>query len=196
MKIQKIFFITFLILFCLLECSTCFASEVIPGTNNVDEYEYFFNFKITDTNNVILVKCESTDFVVGHTANQSTGTVFYLNSVRHNFYILQDNSWVPCDITKYATINGGNLVFEPSSKLSMLYSNFDITYDNYWKNKTGSDFFLRTLQGILTRQVEEVEMSQVLKEIVYLLPLVIGLLVLAIGLRKAFYLLSKVLRSS
>lgn len=50
--------------------------------------------------------------------------------------------------------------------------------------------------GVVTPALEGVEMTQAMKEIVGLVPLVIGLLVLAIGLRKALQTLFQVLKNS
>lgn len=196
MKNKKILFIIlFVILFILLSCSKCFAAEGMPGTA-VDDYKYYFILKLTEVDKTILFKVADTNFVVGHTSNQSAGTIFYFKNIAYKTYVLEDNTWVSFYISAYTNSGYNDVAFTPSSKISMMYSNFDISYDGYWKEQTGGDFFPLTLPGIVARQVEKVEMSQVMKELVGLVPLVIGLLVLAIGLRKALVTFWRVLRAS
>ena len=196
MKNKKIIFIVlFAILFILLGCSKCFAVEYMPGTG-VDEYKYYFILKLTEVDKTILFKVADTNFVVGHTSNQSTGTIFYFKNIAYNTYVLEDNNWVSFDISAYTNSGYSDVAFTPSSKISMMYSNFDISYDGYWKEQTGGDFFYLTLPGIVARQVESVVMSQVLQEIITLLPQILVVVVSLVGLRKGLKMLGTFLHQS
>lgn len=198
MKNKKILIIAlFLILFCLLGYSKSFASSTLPPTN-VDDYEYYFIFKITETNDIILVKCDSTNFVVGHGRTVEDCTVFYVRDINCNYYVFNSDSWVSCDISNYADKDYRSFSFSPSSKFSMIESNFTISYDDYWKEKTGGDFFQPAplTQGIVAQQVEQIRMTQILQEIITLLPLILVVMVSLVGLRKGLKMLETFLHQS
>lgn len=74
--------------------------------------------------------------------------------------------------------------------VGFIYSNVDVF------NTDGTVFFHTTPQGIVARQVEEVEMSQVQAEILGILPLILALVVSFLGLRKALKMLATFLRRS
>lgn len=81
-----------------------------------------------------------------------------------------------------------NFVVGPYSNI--LSTNMEI-YDH-----NGKIFFPKTPLPIVAQSVEEVEMSQVLQEIVALLPMTLVVLVSLVGLRKALKMLETFLRQS
>lgn len=78
----------------------------------------------------------------------------------------------------------------------ILYSTVDIYTDSTCSTLLFQVPPVVEAQGVVAPQLEGVQMTQVMTEVVGFLPLAIGLLVLAIGLRKAFQTLSTILKNS
>ena len=192
MKTKKILYVLFFaMLFCLLGFSKCFAST----DYNVDDYDYHFVFSYEG--NTFLTTCSDNNIVVGgYGGSLSNGYIIYFLTGSYNTYVLKDESFVSCGLSEYGI---RNFTITNLDSFSMTYSDFDIKYDGYWSEKLGEEiFFQKTplVQGIVAQQVETVEMSQVLQEIVGILPLIIALLVSLVGLRKGLKMLLTFLRMS
>lgn len=78
----------------------------------------------------------------------------------------------------------------------ILYSTVDIYTDSTCSTLLFQVPPVVEAQGVVAPQLEGVQMTQVMTEVVGFLPLAIGLLVLAIGLRKALQTLSTILKNS
>lgn len=199
MKNEKILFIgLFVILLCLINFSKVYAySDNISDYPTPDKSIIGNHLYIVHIQNGIPKLSVFTDTTFGTDKIYSVWSDNYgshylstvpednnINIAVHYYKLNSDSSawvddgtWHDCHVDQ----KSGDHIF---------YSNIDVL------NTDGTVFFHPTPLQVVARQVERVEMSQVMKELVGLVPLVIGLLVLAIGLRKALVTFWRVLRAS
>ena len=210
MKNKKILIIAlFLILFCLLGGSKCFASvsyknwenetvelpdlPVVEGCSNYIVvqnknqpnyiYVYFFPDDLAfypvvrkENNNLGLCKKGSYAF-----ADKGTVT-FYLFVVKDNKYIAQNKT------------SGG---IGDATDMYVYACTTDIYYQEPDGTLTDELFFQVTPQvGIVAQQVEEIQLSQALQEVIAILPMTLVVLVSLVGLRKGLKMLETFLRQS
>lgn len=103
--------------------------------------------------------------------------VHYYNLNSDSSAWVDDGTWHDCHVDQ----KSGDHIF---------YSNINVL------NTDGTVFFHPAPQGIVARQVEKVEMSQVLQEIITLLPQILVVVVSLVGLRKGLKMLETFLRQS
>lgn len=202
MKNKKILIIAlFLILFCLLGCSRCFASSIPYNMEEFgDSNKYFVVFKAEDKK-VFLISFAAQ-------ATSDDGSCFWGTGECIRIYEYVDSAWVLkvdnlmettysyFDIGPYRrylrvhSLEGGS----PGGHIEVVGSNFDIMKTN----DSSEIFFPKTplRNGIVAQSVERVEMSQVLQEIITLLPLILVVMVSLVGLRKGLKMLETFLRQS
>ena len=209
MKNKKILIIAlFLILFCLLGCSKCFASvsyknwenetvelpdlPVVEGCGNYIIAQnklqsnyilvYFFPDDLSfypvvrkENNNLGLCKKGSYDFAY-------SGTVtFYLFNVTDNKYYLQNKT------------SGG---IGDATNTYVYACTTDIHYMESDGTLSDKVFFQVTPQVVLAPQVEEIQLSQTLEEVLGILPMTLVVLVSLVGLRKGLKMLETFLHQS
>lgn len=164
------------------------------------DYYYFVSYNYGDRCiNSVLVKKSSCDSSFGH-LNES-----FWNESGYYHYILNISS-SNLSTLDIVYLNGSNALKSDNTSivgLSICSDSDNVFYlaTNYDKNiycdsSCEQVFIQAPAQGEIAPKLEGVEMSQAMKEIVGLVPLVIGLLVLAIGLRKALQILFQILRNS
>lgn len=110
-----------------------FSQDVAWDTYNLpdlpnDGYDEYVVYNYDSTIN--LLKLADTALFIGHTANQSTGTIFYRANGKQ--YKLENSTWVETNlVTSY----------EPTNDMQFIYSSFDVSYDGYWTNVTGNPIY-------------------------------------------------------
>lgn len=199
MKNKKILIIAlFLILFCLLGYSKCFASSIPENMKEFgDDNPYFIVFKDKD-DRVYLVSSWGQATVTVDDDAWFDNTV---GSVRIYEYI--DNKWVlkldRVELTSYSYFKTGAycrslLVSKYGRSIEVVGSNYDI----FRSDDKSQIFFPKTPleNGIVAQAVEKVEMSQVQAEILGILPMILVVLVSLVGLRKGLKMLETFLRQS
>lgn len=162
------------------------------------EYYYFVSYNYGDRCiNSVLVKKSSCDSSFGH-LNES-----FWNESGYYHYILNISS-SNLSTLDIVYLNGSNALKSDNTSivgLSVCSNSDNVFYfaTNYDKtiycDSTCEQVFTLA-PGVVAPALEGVEMTQGMKEIVGLVPLVIGLLVLAIGLRKGLQTLFQVLKNS
>ena len=202
MKNKKILIIAlFLILFCLLGYSKSFASSIPDNMEGYgDSNKYFVIFKSEDERIFLVSFAEQ--------ANSNDGSCFWGTGECIRIYEYVDNIWVLKVNNLQETVYD---YFEigPYRKYLMLQSldgkspagHIEVVGSNYDIMKTDDNseiFFPKTplANGIVAQTVEKVEMSQVLVEIIALLPTILVVLVSLVGLRKGLKMLETFLRQS
>lgn len=206
MKNKKILIIAlFLILFCLLGYSKCFASVSYTYDGNkitlpeVPEKEGYANYLIyynNDNPNIVQLKLFPTDLSYYPTVYKPNGCLTL------NTYNTTSTSPAPSyyfDVEKgtawNSTSNSGYIgVIEPSN---IVACTTDIYYTDGKQKTDDKPFFQQTPQvGIVAQQVEEIQLSQALQEIIAILPKTLVVLVSLVGLRKGLKMLETFLRQS
>lgn len=110
-----------------------FSQDVVWDIYNLpdlpnDGYDEYVVYNYDSTIN--LLKLADTALFIGHTANQSTGTIFYRANGKQ--YKLENSTWVEINlVTSY----------EPTNDMQFIYSSFDVSYDGYWTNVTGNPIY-------------------------------------------------------
>lgn len=205
MKNKKILIISlFLILFCLLGYSKCFASVSYTYDGNkitlpeVPEKEGYANYLIyynNDNLNIVQLKLFPTDLSYYPTVYKPNG-VLGLNT-----YNSTSNSPAPSyyyDVEKGTdwkkTSDSGYIGVIDSSNIVACTT--DIYYTDGKQKTDDKPFFQVTPQVVLAPQVEEIQLSQTLEEVLGILPMTLVVLVSLVGLRKGLKMLVTFLRQS
>lgn len=209
MKNKKILIIAlFLILFCLLGYSKCFASLVYTDSEgnsgsfpDVPELEGYPNYLVYyskhDPLSTVRILYYIDDANIGpRILSEKNGTVFvvYLDSVPGSGY----GKFYECK--EYFLNNGvwklsgsGSGGFNIFGSGVIVASTKDVV--NY---ETGDVVFPvpPQVQGIVAQQVEEIQLSQALQEVIAILPKTLVVLVSLVGLRKGLKMLETFLHQS
>jgi len=211
MKNKKILIIAlFLILFCLLGYSKSFASTDII-INNISLNEKELNF----INNIMRDNPNYRYYAVITGNDGNKFAYFYSSDIELKFYIKEtsfnsgsyalwcndDKSntliYKLDDFSLFASYDSFTSVWitykdSLSNKVNSLYCNFDVYSDNTYAKV----LFQGTPQGIVAQQVEEIQLSQTLQEVIAILPMTLVVLVSLVGLRKGLKMLETFLRQS
>lgn len=189
LKNKKLFAVLLITLILLVfSVSSCFADTTpIPPPN---EHEYYVVWYVDDIYYAIVSqnKCTYQDY--GDNEN------FWLDGDK-KFYIYNGSSWENGSIPN-SYYGSSYVVFQYRQNYGLTFAStiYASNYDIVFTADRGKVFFHKAPVGVLAQKLEGVEMSQVMKELVGLVPLVIGLLVSVIGLRKALQILFQVLKNS
>ena len=205
MKNKKILIIAiFLILFCLLGYSKSFAAVSYTYNSNkitlpeIPEKEGYINYIIyyTDDNpNIVQLKLFPTDLSYYPTVYKANGCLAlntYSNSsispAPSYFYDVEKGA----DWTK--TSDSGYIgAIEPSNVVACTT---DIYYTDGKLKTDDKPFFQVTPQVVLAPQVEKIQLSQTLEEVLGILPMTLVVLVSLVGLRKGLKMLETFLHQS
>lgn len=198
MSKNKRFFIILLLTFILLlfSVSSCFAVYLPSSMENFnDSNGYYIVFKDIEGNYFLVTTKTQLNY-----QDYGDYCVFWNAGGSVNIYEWQNDNWIFRTGTSNTSVsylvaqrnNSCLRVDDYGSSISLVASSYDISFTQNLSNV----FFQKTPLGIVARQVEKVQTSQVMKEIVGLLPLVIGLLVSVIGLKKGLQILFQILRNS
>lgn len=199
--------------------SNCFASSF-------DEEPFSGSLTDDVLNNInkFMVKNNFTDYIFfygcsGYNANlllffnsAETGPLYeeYSTDPSYDYYYLRtsnDCHYATSFLTEFTSSSLPTLNNRTASSGETLCTSilgnpiqfFSSTVDIYDSNKVDLVFPLPPVveaQGVVAPQLEGVQMTQVMTEVVGLLPLVIGFVVLVIGFRKALQTLSTILKNS
>lgn len=207
MKNKKILIIAlFLIFFCLLGYSKCFAYDLkgnnctlnipdelyqkIISNDYYKQYSCIFVMRSLSCYDVIYIKSKDGLYFYIEGNSVSSSTTFDGVSVSYN---LSDLSVRGGDTFTNFTMGGwtysGSLY---NGTYNFYLRNLDLYAD---KNKENC-LFHTAPQGIVAQQVEQVKMSQVQAEILGILPLTLVVVVSLVGLRKGLKMLETFLRQS
>ena len=197
MKNKKILIIAlFLILFCLLGYSKCFASSIPENMEEFGDHNpYLVVFKDKDEKVFLVSFLEQ--------ATTDDGSWFSNTGEHIRVYEYVNSKWVLKidDVTEmtYSYFKTGPycrylLISQYGSSIEVVGSNYDILRSD----DNTQIFFPKTPleNGIVAQAVEKVEMSQVLVEVIALLPMILVVLVSLVGLRKGLKMLETFLRQS
>lgn len=205
MKNKKILIIAlFLILFCLLGYSKSFAAVSYTYNGNkitlpeIPEKEGCTNYIIyyEDTNpNVVQLKLFPTDLSYYPTVYKPNGclAINTYNTVSFHapsyFYDVEKGTdWTKTSDSGYI----GDI--KPSN---IVACTTDIYYTDGKQKTDDKPFFQVTPQvGIVAQQVEEIQLSQALQEVIAILPTTLVVLVSLVGLRKGLKMLETFLHQS
>ena len=209
MKNKKILIIAlFLILFCLLGYSKSFASSIdtisftASSSFSNDEKREYTNIKLPDgVGKYFVIDIDSNDYVDCFCSDNqiimSEDCFLYSVGLRRFNCTLKDfinnTGW------RRASVNGD---YSYCNYIDLSGNNGQpvkvFTASNNILNADGTIFFRLApqVQGIVAQQVETVKMSQVLAEIITLLPLILVVMVSLVGLRKGLKMLVTFLRQS
>lgn len=206
MKNKKILIIAlFLILFCLLGCSKCFASVsytyngnkiTLPEIPEKEGYTNYLVYYVNDNPNIVKLKLFPDDlsyypYVLKTNDNICLGV--YNSSVcsrapSYSYNIETDKDW-----TKDIYDSG---VVGVTSTLTIVTCTSDIYYTDGNQKTDDKPFFQQTPQVVLAPQVEEIQLSQTLEEVLGILPMTLVVLVSLVGLRKGLKMLETFLHQS
>ena len=205
MKNKKILIIAlFLILFCLLGYSKSFAAVSYTYNGNkitlpeIPEKEGCTNYIIyyVDTNpNVVQLKLFPTDLSYYPTVYKPNGclaintynTVSFL-APSYFYDVEKGTDWTKTSDSGYI----GDI--KPSN---IVACTTDIYYTDGKQKTDDKPFFQVTPQvGIVAQQVEEIQLSQALQEVIAILPTTLVVLVSLVGLRKGLKMLETFLHQS
>lgn len=205
MKNKKILIIAlFLILFCLLGCSKCFASVSYTYNGNkitlpeIPEKEGYINYLIyyaNDNPNIVQLKLFPTDLSYYPTVYKpndclclNTYSNTLISSAPSYFYDVEKGAdWTKTSDSGYI---GG------IESLNIVACTTDIYYTDGKQKTDDKPFFQVTPQVVLAPQVEEIQLSQALEEALGILPMTLVLLVSLVGLRKGLKMLVTFLHQS
>lgn len=204
MKNKKILIIAlFLILFCLLGYSKSFAAVSYTYNGNkitlpeIPEKEGCTNYIIyyEDTNpNVVQLKLFPTDLSYYPTVYKPNGclaintynTVSFL-APSYFYDVEKGTDWTKTSDSGYiGAINPSNIVSCTT----------DIYYTDGKQKTDDKPFFQVTPQVVLAPQVEKIQLSQTLEEVLGILPMTLVVLVSLVGLRKGLKMLETFLHQS
>jgi hypothetical protein len=206
MKNKKILIIAlFLILFCLLGYSKSFASVSYTYNGNkitlpeIPEKEGYINYLIyyaNDNPNIVQLKLFPTDLSYYPTVYKpndclclNTYSNTLISSAPSYFYDVEKGAdWTKTSDSGYI---GG------IESLNIVACTTDIYYTDGKQKTDDKPFFQQTPQvGIVAQQVEEIQLSQALQEVIAILPMTLVVLVSLVGLRKGLKMLETFLRQS
>ena len=204
MKNKKILIIAlFLILFCLLGYSKSFAAVSYTYNGNkitlpeIPEKEGYINYIIyyTDDNpNIVQLKLFPTDLSYYPTVYKPNGclaintynTVSFL-APSYFYDVEKGTDWTKTSDSGYI----GDI--KPSN---IVACTTDIYYTDGKQKTDDKPFFQVTPQVVLAPQVEEIQLSQTLEEVLGILPMTLVVLVSLVGLRKGLKMLETFLYQS
>jgi hypothetical protein len=192
-----IFIILFAILLFLLGCSSVFASTSLTDLEGT-------TYILPDLPEEI----NGCPYIISRCEKYNTYCLLFVKSNDFSQFVNSDDDVIlPVDAsgnqcsdvylaetktldnpTSWTTKKWGGL--QPATAHHFIYANYNIY------NTDGTVFFQPAPQGIVARQVEKVEMSQVLQEIITLLPLILVVVVSLAGLRKGLKMLETFLHQS
>lgn len=195
-----IFIILFAILLFLLGCSSVFASTSLKdpdGTTYIlpdlpaefEGYNYFITkCERYNTYALFCVKDDAFDKFIYDKISNSLNAVDVSGNQCSDIYLAETGTLenpVSWTIKKWGAL-------QPANNHQIIYSNFDIY------NSDGTVFFQPAplTQGIVAQQVEQIKMTQILQEIITLLPLILVVMVSLVGLRKGLKMLETFLHQS
>lgn len=189
LKNKKLFFILLITLILLFfSVSSCFAdNSPIPLPN---EYEYYVVWYVDNTYYAMTSQNKAT--YQDYDGNEN----FWLDGDK-KFYIYNGSSWLEDSIPN--SYYGSNyVVFQYRQNYGLTFAStiYASNHDIVFTADPGKVFFHKAPVGVLAQKLEGVEMSQVMKEILGVLPLIIVVVVSLVGLRKAFQMLSTLLRKA
>ena len=206
MKNKKILIIAlFLILFCLLGYSKSFDSVSYTYNGNkitlpeIPEKEGYINYLIyyaNDNPNIVQLKLFPTDLSYYPTVYKpndclclNTYSNTLISSAPSYFYDVEKGAdWTKTSDSGYI---GG------IESLNIVACTTDIYYTDGKQKTDDKPFFQQTPQvGIVAQQVEEIQLSQALQEVIAILPMTLVVLVSLVGLRKGLKMLETFLRQS
>ena len=206
MKNKKILIIAlFLILFCLFGCSKCFASVsytyngnkiTLPEIPEKEGYTNYLVYYVNDNPNIVKLKLFPDDlsyYPYVLKTNDNIGLGVYNSSVcsrapSYSYNIETDKDW-----TKELYDSG---VVGVTSTLTIVTCTSDIYYTDGNQKTDDKPFFQQTPQVVLAPQVEEIQLSQTLEEVLGILPMTLVVLVSLVGLRKGLKMLETFLHQS
>lgn len=206
MKNKKILIIAlFLILFCLLGYSKSFAAVSHTYNGNkitlpeIPEKEGYINYLIyyaNDNPNIVQLKLFPTDLSYYPTVYKANGCLAlntYSNSSispapSYYYDVEKGTDWKKTSDSGYiGVIDHSNIVACTT----------DIYYTDGKQKTDDKPFFQQTPQvGIVAQQVEEIQLSQALQEVIAILPMTLVVLVSLVGLRKGLRVLETFLHQS
>lgn len=205
MKNKKILIIAlFLILFCLLGYSKSFAAVSYTYNGNkitlpeIPEKEGYINYLIyyaNDNPNIVQLKLFPTDlsyYPTVYKPNGCLGLNTYNNTVgspapSYFYDVEKGTDWTKTSDSGYiGVINPSNIVACTT----------DIYYTDGKQKTDDKPFFQVTPQVVLAPQVEEIQLSQALEEVLGILPMTLVVLVSLVGLRKGLKMLETFLHQS
>lgn len=205
MKNKKILIIAlFLILFCLLGCSKCFASVsytyngnkiTLPEIPEKEGYTNYLVYYVNDNPNIVQLKLFPTDLsyypnVLKANNNLTLGT--YTSSTcavapSYSYKIETGKDWAK---------ESDSGVVGVTSRVTVVACTTDIYYRDFEGKLDDEPFFQPTPQVVLAPQVEKIQLSQTLEEVLGILPLILVVVVSFLGLRKGLKMLVTFLRQS
>lgn len=200
LKNKKILIILLLSIILLGISTSCFAIDNI--NNSYSESDLYNCFVVADKymkdNNIIYY-----DYFVGYEGNIENGTVNVLFIINSDYvcYAEPGSNGRICSNHTYLIQFSGTRNFEISNLVltdysattkwnlskDLKYSSFPIYYND------GSLFFPLTPLKRMAPIVAQVEMGEIMKEIIKILPLILVVVVSLVGLRKALKMLSTLL---
>lgn len=206
MKNKKILIIAlFLILFCLLGYSKSFAAVsytyngnkiTLPEIPEKEGYTNYLVYYVNDNPNIVELKLFPDDLsyypnVLKANNNLTLGT--YTSSTcavapSYSYKIETGKDWAK-------EYDSG--VVGVTSTVTVVACTTDIYYRDFEGKLDDKPFFQQTPQvGIVAQQVEEIQLSQTLQEVIAILPMTLVVLVSLVGLRKGLKMLETFLRQS
>lgn len=203
---KRIIFILFLILFVMLFFSNvnyAFQTEIEYDGNKYisdipemyDEYEYYFLWQDGEGSRFYTLLLANSPFVF--TYNDDTNTQGNITTSDGSSFLRTQGMWYSNSQTVIFKTTDGYPFTQTSHGLNpSLLPNYNVNH-NVINTKDGSVFFQAPLEeGILATTLQETPLEEVTQEIMLILPLIIVAVVSLIGLRKAWRLLSKLLRKA
>lgn len=205
MKNKKILIIAlFLILFCLLGCSKCFASMsytyngnkiILPEIPEKEGYTNYIIYYANDNPNIVQLKLFPTDLSYYPTVYKANGclclktynTSSCSSAPSYCYDVEKGTDWEKTNDSGYIG------VIEPSN---IVACTTDIYYTDGKQKTDDKPFFQVTPQVVLAPQVEKIQLSQTLEEVLGILPTTLVVLVSLVGLRKGLKMLETFLHQS
>lgn len=205
MKNKKILIIAlFLILFCLLGYSKCFAAVSYTYNGNkvtlpeIPEKEGYTNYLVyygNDNPNIVNLKLFPDDLsyypnVLKANNNLTLGTYNSSSCAYAPSYFYDVEKGADWTKTSDSGYIGG------IESLNIVACTTDIYYTDGKQKTDDKPFFQVTPQVVLAPQVEEIQLSQTLEEVLGILPMTLVVLVSLVGLRKGLKMLVTFLHQS
>lgn len=205
MKNKKILIIAlFLILFCLLGYSKSFAAVsytyngnkiTLPGIPEKEGYTNYLIYYNNDNPNVVYLKLFPTDLsyypnVLKANNNLTLGTYNSSSCAfapSYSYKIETGKDW---------SKESDSGVVGVTSTVTVVACTTDIYYSDGKQKTDDKPFFQQTPQVVLAPQVEGIQLSQALEEVLGILPMTIAVLVSLVGLRKGLKMLETFLHQS
>lgn len=199
MKNKKILIIAlFLILFCLLGYSKCFASVsytyngnkiTLPEIPEKEGYTNYLVYYVNDNPNIVKLKLFPDDLSYYPNVFKAN------NNLTLGTYNSSSCAYAPSYSYKIETgkdwsKGSDSGVVGDTSTVTVVACTTDIYYTDGNQKTDDKPFFQQTPQvGIVAQQVEEIQLSQALQELIAILPMTLVVLVSLVGLRKGLKML-------